>query len=176
MVLASALAVALLIPASALAAKPTAFEASGAAAITGPFAQWPSPPSEDPTRWRVIHAVDEPVDGVIGTSNWVALPAGSVFTTLHDGQIVLRPDYSFDGSLHGTFTLDAAGGTLSGNISGKVSGAIYPVDYISDSGTWTSTAGTGDFAKVKAGGTWDARLDWDGSTYSGTITIRGTYR
>jgi hypothetical protein len=63
-------------------------------------------------------------------------------------------------------------------MSGKVSGAIYPVDYISDSGTWTSASGTGAFAKVKAGGTWDAYLIWDDGwgTYVGTITIRGTYR
>ena len=176
--LASALAVALLIPASALAAKPTSFEASGPAAITGAFTQWPSPPSEDPTRWRVIHAVDEPVDGAITLSpDWDAL-LGAGLETLHDGQIVLNPDGSFHGSLHGRFTLYAAGGTLSGNMSGKVSGAIYPVDYISDSGTWTSASGTGAFAKVKAGGTWDAYLIWDDGwgTYVGTITIRGTYR
>ena len=174
-----ALAVGLLIPASAMAAKPTSFEASGSAAITGPFAQWPSPLSEDQTLWRVIHAADEPVDGIVETSDWDALSVGSVLTTLHDGQIVLRPEGYFDGSLRGTFTLYAVGGTLSGNMSGRVSGRAVPGDdYISDSGTWTSTSGSGDFSKVKAGGTWDAYLIWDAGlgTYVGTITMRGTFR
>jgi len=170
LVLASALAVALLIPASALAAKPTSFEASGDAWIGGPFPTW--------VTGRVMHAADEPVNGVITSSpDWDAL-LGAGLETSHDGQIVLNPDGSFQGSLRGTFTLHAAGDTLSGNMSGKVSGAIYPVDYISDSGTWTSASGTGAFAKVKAGGTWDAYLIWDDGwgTYVGTITIRGTYR
>jgi hypothetical protein len=98
---------------------------------------------------------------------------------LHDGHIVLRPEGYFDGSLHGKFTLYAAEGTLSGNMSGKVSGRAVPGDdYISDSGTWTSTSGTGALAKVKAGGTWNAYLVWDEGlgTYVGTITIGGIYR
>ena len=179
MVLTSALSLALLFPASAMAAKPTAFEASGPAAITGPFAQLPSPATGDPARWRVIHAVNEPVDGTIEVSNWDALAPRSALTTLHAGQIVLRPEGYFEGSLHGAFTLYAAGGTLSGNMSGKVSGrAVLGDDFISDSGTWTSTSGTGELARVKAGGTWEAYLIWnDGlGTYAGTIAIRGTYR
>ncbi|MBU2008832.1 MAG: hypothetical protein KJ624_03120 [Chloroflexi bacterium] len=119
------------------------------------------------------------MDGAIGTSNWDALPAGSVLTTLHDGQIALRPEGYFAGSLRGTFTLYAPGGTLSGNMSGRVSGRAVPgEDYISDSGTWTSTTGTGALAKTKAGGTWDAYLVWDdvAGTYVGTITIRGTHQ
>ncbi|HJW88811.1 MAG TPA: hypothetical protein VJ565_04955 [Dehalococcoidia bacterium] len=105
-------------------------------------------------------------------------------TTLHAGQIVLRPEGYFDGSLHGKFTLYAPGGTLSGNMSGRVSGRAVPdEDFISDSGTWTSTSGTVALAKVKASGTWDAYLEWTWldedqtiGTYVGFITIRGTYR
>src|SRR3989337_2320741 len=166
LVLASALAVALLVPASALAAKPTSFEASGDAWIGGPFPTW--------VTGRVMHAADEPVNGAITWSpDWDALLDAGLETS-HGGQIVLNPDGSFRGSLRGTFTLDAGGGnTLSGNMSGKVSGAISPVDYISDNGTWTSTAGTGDdFAKVKAGGTWEAYLEWTWLNEEQTI---GTY-
>jgi hypothetical protein len=170
MVMVSVLVTALLLPASALAAKATSFEASGDAWIEGLFPTW--------VTGRVMHAADEPVNGVITSSpDWDAL-LGAGLETLHDSQIVLNPDGSFHGSLHGRFTLYATGGTLRGNMSGKVSGRAVPgEDYISDSGTWTSTSGTGAFAKVKAGGTWDAYLIWDDSlgTYVGTITIRGTY-
>ena len=182
MVLASALAVALLIPASALAAKHTAFEASGTAAVTGApgvdYPVWGSPPSGDPTQWRVIHAIDEPVDGEITSSDWSLLPIGSLYETSHDGQIAWRAGGYFNGSLRGTFTItNPDGDTLSGNIWGRVSGRAVPGDdYISDSGNWRATTGTGDLTGVDAGGTWEAYLEWDGTTYSGTITLRGTYQ
>ena len=176
--LASALAVALLLPASALAAKATPFQASGTVWVVS----IPDPiGSKGPLRGIFP---SEKVDGVIGVSTWTAL-TDAYFVTLHTSEVTFAPSGTLRGNLDGTFSMTTGAGVLSGNIQGAISGSWYPNDptnpvgtYIRDRGQWEATSGTGVFEGKKAGGTWDAYLIWnaDWGTYVGTITIRGTYR
>jgi len=188
MVLASALAVALLVPASALAAKPspTSFTAPGTIWI----AEWGNQKIKGP----MGIAKGEQVDFLIGDRDgWDALD-GAYAVTYHNGTIRYLPDGTFQGRLSGKFVMAGFNetgtptGTLEGNMVGEVSGTWNPLDptnptgtTISDRGTWQSTKGTGVFAKVKAGGTWEADLEWGEFqpgvwTYFGTTTFKGTYQ
>ena len=178
MVLASALAVALLVPASALAARATPFQASGTVWVVS----IPDPiGAKGPLRG--IFPTEE-VDGLISASDWGAL-AGADFITLHTSEVTFAPSGTLRGNLDGTFSMTTGAGVLSGNIRGAISGSWNPSDpgnpegtYIRDRGQWEATSGAGEFEGKKAGGTWEAYLIWnaDWGTYVGTITIRGTYQ
>lgn len=187
LVMVSALVTALLIPASALAAKPasTPFTATGLIWIADMGGQKLNGP--------MGIAKGEEVDFLIGDCDeWDALN-GAYAVTYHNGTIRYLPDGTFQGRLSGKFTMMARDGTgtLQGNMVGEVSGTWNPSDpenpvgtTISDQGTWQSTTGTGVFAKVKARGTWEAKLDWGlpplpgwppgVETYSGPVIFAGT--
>jgi hypothetical protein len=202
LVLASALAVALLLPASAMAAKPTAtgFTATGLI--------WIADMGDQKTGGPMGIAKGEEVDIlIIDGGGWDALD-GAYAGTYHNGTIrYLLPAGgetfgTFQGRLSGKFTMAAYDyttpepapiGTLKGNMIGDVSGTWNVSGpgnpegtTISDQGTWQSTTGTGVFAKVKARGTWQANLSWGEpplpgwlsgvKTYWGKVIFAGTYQ
>jgi hypothetical protein len=178
LVLASALAVGLLVPASAVAASATPFQASGTVWV----ASIPDPIGAKGPLRGIFPA--EEVDGQISASDWGAL-AGADFLTFHTSEVTFGPNGRLQGNLIGTFSMATTEGVLSGDIRGAISGNWNPSDpenpegtYILDRGQWAATSGTGVFEGKKAGGTWEAYLAWDDSlgTYAGTIAIRGTYK
>jgi len=184
MLLASALAVALLVPASAMAAKPSP------TSFTAPGTIWIADWGDQKIKGPMGIAKGEQVDFLIGDCDgWDALD-GAYAITYHNGTIRYLPDGTFQGRLSGKFTMIATDeiSTLEGNMVGEVSGTWNVLDpenpvgtTISDRGTWQSTAGTGVFAKVNARGTWEADLEWGEFqpgvwTYFGSTTFTGTYR
>lgn len=108
--------------------------------------------------WRYYGEI---VEGFLLGSDWEAL-AGTAFWSDHDSIVRVSDDGTVWGFMRGEFTMSRPDGTgaLSGSFIGRISGNLYTGD-ISDTGTWTSTGGTGVFAGVRANGKWSAELHAD---------------
>lgn len=122
----------------------------------------------------------EIVEGFLAECDWDLL-AGTAFYSEHDSVVRVGDDGSAKGVMRGTFSLTRPdGSTLEGTFTGRITGNIYTGD-ISDTGSWKSTGGTGDFDGVRAWGTWSADLSYgpipetEIYTLVGPVTWQGKY-
>ncbi|OGO29910.1 MAG: hypothetical protein A2Z29_05795 [Chloroflexi bacterium RBG_16_56_11] len=132
--------------------------------------------------WRFSGEIAE---GLLAQCSWDLL-ANSYFWSTHDSVVKVGPDGSAAGWMTGTFTLTSLvypDSVLQGTFNGRISGnlALVPelglFPYVSDSGSWYSTGGTGVFAGTKAWGRWSASLNFDLSlmTLTGPLNWEGKY-
>ena len=136
------------------------------------------PPTVNGNIWRF--SGEEVVSGAPMVADWDLLN-GAIFTSIHSSVVFVNSAYDCRGFMWGTFAItNPSGDTLSGVFQGKIKGNLdfyYGLPWVSDSGTWYATSGTGDFAGTRAWGKWSANLDavqFPG-TLSGNMIWQGKY-
>lgn len=123
----------------------------------------------------------EIVEGFLNECDWDLL-AGTGFYSKHNSVVKVDEQYNASGVMKGTFSLTRpdGSGVLKGTFTGRISGNLGTGD-IYDTGTWSSTGGTGVFKGVKASGKWSADLSigpipgTDIYTLIGPVTWQGKY-
>ncbi len=128
--------------------------------------------------WRYQGEIAE---GFLDQCSWDLL-APTVFYSEHDSWVRVNDDGNANGLMKGTFSLTRPDGTgsLEGTFTGRISGNLFTGD-ISDTGTWSSTRGTGVFENARAWGEWSADLSFgpipgtDIYTLVGPVNWEGTY-
>ena len=177
--LALVLILTMLLPAAALARSDSKHKPSPSPVLqnfTGTgliYVTYMPPPTIKNKMWRYSGEIAE---GFLQQSDWELL-AGTAFWSSHDSFVLVQNDGSAKGIMWGQFTLTRPDGSvLEGVFDGKITGNLY-TGFISDTGMWFSTGGTGVFAGVKAWGQWSADLSFDPGmgTLIGPLTWEGKY-
>ena len=133
------------------------------------------------TQGNISSFTGEIVLGTFGDSSWDPLD-GAAFWSSHDSIVRIDDDGTTFGWMWGDFTLTSPDGSvMQGTFTGKVTGNLAPpLPYVSDTGSWRMTSGTGVFADVSAFGSWSADLVWTqitdtDFTLAGPINWQGKY-
>jgi|GEM_PF-3177257 len=147
-------------PATALA-KNNSYQPRGSTPFTGNGLIYVTYMPEPVIKGDIWRYYGEIVEGYLLGSDWEAL-VGTAFWSDHDSIVRVSDDGSVYGVMWGRFSMTRpdGSGALSGSFTGRISGNLYTGD-ISDTGTWTSTGGTGVFEGVRANGKWSAELHAD---------------
>jgi len=125
---------------------------------------------------------EEIVEGFLDTCDWEPL-AGTAFWSTHDSSVRVDEQGNLEGIMRGNFTLTRLDGSvLAGTFTGRIQGNLDPyTGFISDTGTWQSTSGTGVFEGVRAWGKWSTDLapglipGTDIGSFVGPVTWEGKY-
>ena len=126
-----------------------------------------------------LRTTGELIIGCISSSTWIAIPvvgpscspfATPNLTVDHSSMTTISPTGQISGDGLGTFSVGAFQGRYKGDILAQLIG-LNTIGWIQDSGTWNAADGSGNTAR----GTFDLRMDWNGVTLVGTLTLNGVH-